>query len=115
MTGYEPLIATLTLPNPNDRHVLAAAIHGSASVIVTANLKDFPATVLAPHNIVAQHPDTFMRALFDADPQSAVTAFAADRAGMANPPMTVVEYLTALEAHDLPQTVAALRAVADQL
>jgi predicted nucleic acid-binding protein len=42
VTGYEPLIDGLTLPDPNDRHVLAAAIRASADVIVTFNLKDFP-------------------------------------------------------------------------
>src|SRR5947209_1755214 len=63
--GYEPLIATLTLPDPGDRHVLAAAIHGGASIIVTANLKDFPATALAPHNIIAEHPDIFISGLLD--------------------------------------------------
>lgn len=41
VTGYEPLIDGLTLPDPDDRHVLAAAIRASADVIVTFNLKDF--------------------------------------------------------------------------
>jgi hypothetical protein len=48
------------LHDPDDRHVLAAAIVGRADVIVTANLKDFPAEALAPHGIEAQHPDTFL-------------------------------------------------------
>jgi len=112
VTGYEPLIATLTLPDPNDRHVLAAAIHGGANIIVTANLKDFPGTVLTPYHVTAQHPDTFMRGLIDDDPHSAAMAFAADRAAMLNPPMTVSEYAAMLAASDLPLTVAALRDVA---
>jgi predicted nucleic acid-binding protein len=60
VTGHRGLIDGLTLPDPDDRHVLAAAIVGRADVIVTANLKDFPAEALAPHGIEAQHPDTFL-------------------------------------------------------
>src|SRR5260370_1154295 len=41
--GYEYLVAELDLPDPNDRHVLAAAIHAEVDQIVTANLSDFPA------------------------------------------------------------------------
>ena len=42
VSGYEPLIEGLKLPDPGDRHVLAAAIKAGAQVIVTRNLKDFP-------------------------------------------------------------------------
>ncbi|HMA95113.1 MAG TPA: hypothetical protein VKP30_20620, partial [Polyangiaceae bacterium] len=49
--GYEPLVEGLELPDPNDRHVLAAAIHGGASVIVTMNLRDFPERFLVPHAV----------------------------------------------------------------
>ena len=60
ITRYEPLIAGLSLPDANDRHVLAAAITGHADVIVTLNLKDFPADTLADYNLEAQHPDNFV-------------------------------------------------------
>ncbi len=60
VTGYEALIPGLQLPDPNDRHVVTAAIHGRADVIVTMNLKDFPSSVLAAFGIEAQHPDEFI-------------------------------------------------------
>ena len=66
--GYESLIAGLTLPDPDDRHVLAAAIHARAGVIVTFNLKDFPEEVLAPYGQQAQHPDNFVSNLLDDTP-----------------------------------------------
>ncbi len=56
VTGYEPLIEGLKLPDPKDRHVLAAAIKIGAQVIVTANLKHFPAELIAPWNIEAKSP-----------------------------------------------------------
>jgi predicted nucleic acid-binding protein len=56
VSGYEPLIDSLDLPDPDDRHVLAAAIKAGAQVIVTRNLKDFPAEKLAPWNIKAKSP-----------------------------------------------------------
>ncbi|MEO1452050.1 MAG: PIN domain-containing protein, partial [Bacteroidota bacterium] len=58
--NYEPLITGLTLPDEKDRHVLAAAIKVNADVIVTQNLKDFPASYLATFELVARHPDVFL-------------------------------------------------------
>jgi hypothetical protein len=51
--GYEDLIESLSLPDPDDRHVLASGIRANAEVIITFNLKDFPAGVLASYNIEA--------------------------------------------------------------
>jgi len=60
VTHYQPLIAGLSLPDPDDRHVLAAAIAGHADAIVTVNLKDFPPAILATYSLEAQHPDDFV-------------------------------------------------------
>jgi predicted nucleic acid-binding protein len=68
VTGYDDLIEGLRLPDPDDRHVLAAAIRGRADVIVTANVRDFPAKVLGPFGIEAQHPDEFILHLLDLAP-----------------------------------------------
>jgi len=109
VTGYEPLIDTITLPDPDDRHVLAAAIHGGAAMIVTTNVKDFPATALVAHDIIALLPDDFLCRLLADDPQSVLAALAADRASLRNPPMTTETYLTALDRAGLVETCAILR------
>lgn len=63
ITGFEPLIERMTNA-PKDRHVLAAAVAGGAVAVVTANLRDFPASALQPHRIAARSPDAFLGALF---------------------------------------------------
>ncbi|QKW54648.1 PIN domain-containing protein [Streptomyces buecherae] len=61
--GYEPLIDVIDLPDPGDRHVLAAAVRAKAQVIVTFNLKDFPPDKLSPWDVQAVHPDAFIEDL----------------------------------------------------
>jgi hypothetical protein len=109
VTGYDLLIPGMTLPDPDDRHVLAAAIVAGAGAIVTYNLKDFPVDVLAPHGIEAQHPDDFITHLLDLDAAAVCAAVQRHRASMKNPPKTVEEYLDTLLRMQLPKTVAALR------
>ncbi len=58
----------LDLPDPADRHVLAAAIAGRADLILTQNLRDFPRTALAPEGIRAQTPDDFIMELWLTSP-----------------------------------------------
>lgn len=109
VTGYEPLIEGLALPDPDDRHVLAAAIRTRASVIVTFNLDDFPANVLEPLGVESQHPDEFITHLIDLNPAAVCAAAKRQRASLKNPPHTVEEFLTTLEKQRLPETVAHLR------
>jgi predicted nucleic acid-binding protein len=109
VTGYERLIDTLDLPDPDDRHVLAAAIAGGADVLVTKNLKDFPADRLAPFGIEAQHPDVFIRNLLRQHEAAMIAAVARHRAALRSPPKSVDDYLETLLIQELPETVAILR------
>jgi predicted nucleic acid-binding protein len=109
VTGYEPIIAGLELPDVDDRHVLAAAIHSSAQAIVTFNLRDFPADRLAPFGIEAVHPDDFVLDSIDLR-SGAVCAEVEDQARtLRNPPRTLAELLDTLHANGLVRSVARLR------
>lgn len=112
VSGFQPLIESLHLPDPDDRHVLAAAIRCRASLIVTYNLRDFPADVLSGFDIEAQHPDEFVAGLLDLAPAQVVAAARTVRDRLGNPPMTAERYLANLEKRELVETVAVLRAYA---
>lgn len=109
VSGYEDLVDSLTLRDPDDRHVLAAAIRAGAEIIVTFNLKDFPAQALASFDIEAMHPDDFLTGLLDASPGAVCSALKRQRESLRNPPKTAAELLSTLEGVGLPQAVAALR------
>ena len=88
VTGYEPLIGTLELPDADDRHVLAAAIRCGAQYIVTDNLADFPAEVLARFDIEAIDADGFLSRTFDLYPSEALGVLRTLREAYSNPPFT---------------------------
>lgn len=108
VSGYEPLIDGLTLPDPHDRHVLAAAVRAGASVIVTFNLDDFPAAYLSPFRIEAQHPDEFIDNLIDLDAGAVLAAARKQRARLKAPPLDVNRFLDNLMRLGLKRTVTAL-------
>lgn len=111
--GYEPLIDALHLPDPDDRHVLAAAIRCGADTIVTFNLKDFPEDAHRPYGIEAQHPDEFLTCQLDLAPNLVCSAAKKQRSSLKKPPMSVEEYRSSLERQGLPQTVSSLREFAE--
>lgn len=115
ITGYEPIIESLALPDPDDRHVLAAAIRGQAAVIVTYNLKDFPEDSLKPFDIAAEHPDQFVSNLFDLHPPAVAVAVRDLRARLKNPPRTVDDILDTFLAAELAETVAQLNTMKELL
>lgn len=103
--NYEYLIPTLTLPDSDDRHILAAAIHSSSSAIVTFNLKDFPKQAIHQHGIEAQHPDIFIINLFDFSSELVCLAAKRHRASLKSPSKTLEKYLSTLEKQSLINTV----------
>ena len=90
---HEALIDTLTLPDLDDRHVLAAAVASEASSIVTFNLSDFPKSALEPLEVRAVHPDAFLCELFDKAPSLFVAAIHDQLDALRNPPHTLDDLL----------------------
>lgn len=115
ITGHEALIESLSLPDADDRHVLAAAIHAGADAIITFNLRDFPTDVLTTYRIVARHPDAFVHGLLEEEPEAVIAAVRAQRASLRRPPCTVTQLLETLERQGLKQSVCRLRDLAPQL
>jgi len=109
VTGYADLIEGLELPDPGDRHVLAAALHARASVIVTYNVRHFPDERLEKYGLEAQHPDEFITHLLDLNPAAVCGAAKKQRASLKNPQKNVEEFLEALARQQLPETVSRLR------
>ena len=109
VTGYEPLIGSIELPDPNDRHVVAAAVRARAQLIVTFNLDDFPAPALAAWDIEAKHPDDFLIDQFHLDALEVHKSVQAVANSWRNPPGTADDVLDGLERQGLPQTAALLR------
>jgi hypothetical protein len=109
VTDFEHLIPSLELPDLDDRHVLAAAITATADIIVTFNLKDFPASILDRYGIIAKHPDVFLRDLIERNPQQVLEAVETIRSRLKNPPQTFNNYMETLVKQGLQNSVAMLR------
>lgn len=115
LDGYRDRIEHLSLPDPDDRHVLAAAIHAHADAIVTFNTADFPARRLGGHGLEALSPDAFGLRLLDRSPARVLRAAARHRSSLTRPAKTVDEYLSLLRSSGLRQTADRLAANRDRL
>lgn len=109
VTEHEALIDGLELPDPDDRHVLAAAIRANAQVIVTSNLTDFPDHRLKRFGIEAQSPDEFLHHLVDLAPQTILGLISNAATCLQDPPLSVHDLLDLLERDGLAEAVGELR------
>ncbi|RME13213.1 MAG: PIN domain-containing protein [Bacteroidetes bacterium] len=105
---YEHLIQQLDLPDPKDRHVLAAAIKSKADFIITNNLKDFPQDYLASFEILAKSPDDFLSELITIHPKVAVRSFRKLVANRRNPNLNELQVIENLKRNRLIHTARTL-------
>lgn len=111
--GFEHVIPVCT-NHPEDRHVLAAAIHAKVETIVSFNVKDYTTDSLAPWGINVAHPADYLKVLYDHDPAvvtNSLHAMAA-RAGRTMPEMLArlawyvepfSEHVAAAQAIEMPE------------
>jgi hypothetical protein len=109
VTGYESMIDTLRLPDPDDRHVLAAAIKAQARVIVTNNVKDFPSDVLGVLHLEAVQPDRFVLNIIERDRNAVRDCVRQIAESWRRPPGTIDDVLARLEREGLTAAATALR------
>lgn len=110
VSDFDAFLCVCTdLPDPNDAHVVAAALKTEASMIVTENLKDFPSHLLEPLNIEAKSADAFIADTIALDDGRAVAAIRRMRERFKRPEMTAEQLLLKMEAVGLTETVDALR------
>jgi predicted nucleic acid-binding protein len=99
--NYESFVEFLELPDPKDRHVLAAAIKTNADVIVTNNIKDFPYNYLTRFGLTAKKADDFLTDTIDLNNEIALEAFRALVLNRTNPNLDEFEVLERLRKNGL--------------
>jgi predicted nucleic acid-binding protein len=109
VTGYESLVEGLKLPDPDDRHVLAAAIKAGAQVIVTDNRKDFPSDYLINWDIERKTADDFVMDLIDLDDRVVYGCVMEIANSRTQKPVTFDDILDQLERSQLIGAVSMLR------
>jgi len=113
VTNFQDLVPSVSLPDENDRHVLAAAVKANADAIITLNLKHFPESSLSPHGVEALHPDDFVLDLIDLNAHQVLEAARLCWQRRRKPPLTWDQYLESLKRSSLPQSAEKLREVAE--
>lgn len=115
VTGYEDLLGSLQLSDPDDRHVLAVAIRSNADAIITFNQRDFDETELAKYDLYTEHADEFVSNMISIYTPRVISAVREMRGRLKNPPKNVDEFLSTLHQQGLPQTVSKLSDFSDSI
>ena len=108
VTGYAARISAITLPDPGDRHVVTAAAEAGASIIVTWNVRDFPAAELRRHGLRKLTPDGFLTELHDAKPDAVAASVENARRNLNLSQVSKPAYLDVLRRQGLKRFVSDL-------
>lgn len=103
--GYETLVPAFDLPDPGDRHVLAAAVRAQAVVIVTDNLRHFPPKYLNSLHLQVASADRFLADIIDLDIPGAVAALRTMRQRFKRPELDAEALLRRMESAGLTETI----------
>ena len=108
VTGFDDIIPRLNLPDPNDHHVLAAAIAGRCDLLITQNVRHFPDEYLSTLGIRVATPDDFLVALLMSNPEKFCASVRRVLSRLRNPAYTFDLYLSHLKTCGLIHTSANL-------
>jgi predicted nucleic acid-binding protein len=107
--NYERHVDSLSLPDPDDRHVLAAAIEAGAEILLTYNLRDFPKSVVATYGITVVHPDEFLGWLMAEKSETVLSVIEEMRVKRKRPELSQTQLLEKLARLSIPRFVGMLR------
>jgi hypothetical protein len=95
--AYEDHIPFVNLPDPNDRHVVAAAIAAGASVVLTWNIRHFPAKELKKFGLRKETPDAFLSYVYDEAPDLMIGSLANARRNLTQRPVSASGFIDVLK------------------
>lgn len=108
-------IEAIKLPDPNDRHVVAAAIEAKASHILTWNLRDFPAKELRKNRLTRETPDGFLAGIYDEAPDLVIGSLENARRNLTKSGSSVQDFLELLGRQGFTKLTRRLRSHASAL
>jgi predicted nucleic acid-binding protein len=108
VTGYEPLIASMTC-DQKDRHVLAAAVRSRAEVLVTFNVRDFPTKSTDPYDVQVVDTESFLLDQLDLYPGIVMGSLQRQSDSYKRPETSLSELLSRLAAAGVPRFAAEAR------
>lgn len=103
VAGYERHVAAVNLPDPDDRHVVAAGIAAGATLILTWNLRHFPAKEMQKFGLRRETPDTFLSDIYDQVPDLMIASLAKARRNLTRTKVSEADFIDILNRQRLVQ------------